>query len=108
MDLAAAAAPQTFQDLNRGCFARAIRPQQSENFTGLYVQIDAANGFDISVRLDEPLYRNRVVCLHSFCPVSRRAIGQFSMGGKCRRATSLATHPGMPGKMPVSLPARGM
>src|SRR4051812_19090638 len=42
---------QADETLDRGGFARSVRPQQSENFAGLNGKTDAADGFDAVVAL---------------------------------------------------------
>jgi hypothetical protein len=66
-DFARGARPQTFQDFDRARLARPVRSQQPEDFTGANLEIDAFDGFEISVRLAKPAHVDGKfgICGHS-------------------------------------------
>src|SRR6202007_1870703 len=53
-DVAGVAAAVALEDLCGRRLARAVRTEQCEDFAGLDAQIDAAHGFERTVRLAEP------------------------------------------------------
>src|SRR5207302_5664486 len=57
---------QSFENFDGGCFARAVRPEQSENFAGAHFEIDAFNGFERAVRFPEAAHVNGKFVVHSF------------------------------------------
>jgi hypothetical protein len=52
--LAAIGRPQAFEDLDRRRLARAVRPEQAEDLARGDIEIDAIDGLDLAVTLDQP------------------------------------------------------
>src|SRR5205085_5608405 len=51
--------PKSFQDLNRGRLPRAVRPEQSEDFSRPHFEVDSLDRLEGSVRLSQPAHVNR-------------------------------------------------
>src|SRR5438874_148364 len=65
-DVTAGTRAQPFENFDRGCFARPVRPEQSENFAGAHFEIDAFDGFECAVRFPETAYVNGKIIVHAF------------------------------------------
>ena len=76
--LARAALPVTLENLNGGCLARAVGPQQAKHFTAAHRDIDAANRFEVAVALVQAPDFDRSVGAHQCTPRIRFAIASCS------------------------------
>src|SRR3982750_360930 len=92
-DLARATRTQTFQDFDRRCLARAIWSKQSEDFTGMHVEIDPAHGIDFAVRLVKIVYHKDECGERSFSFIKRvtnrnenQTFEERTVRSRCRRS----------------------
>jgi hypothetical protein len=57
---AGAALPVADEDLDRGRFPGAVRPEQTENLARAELEVDPADSLDAVVRLPQPFHFDRV------------------------------------------------
>jgi hypothetical protein len=71
--LAAAARPVSLQDLDRGRLAGAVWPQQAENLTTFYGEVDPANCLVLAITLAQTPYLDRGADIDRGASVDREA-----------------------------------